>query len=223
MEINYYSRFKIISNNRLWRRYLRWAYKKCIEDFKKINHNINFSKSVFTALLCGTSGEITSEEFVNFVLSHNKKARIIILDIASEQLEQSKIVLSKKYDKVNIKYLLSDARDISLKNQSVDYIETDGFLEYFSKQDIYIVLKEWNRILKKGGFITLRDFASNSQFGKIIDMARLFIGKAYFGIILHAHSFDDFIKAFKDTNFSFVSGGRTFLPTYIRFSLYKHL
>mgnify|MGYP001561101362 CR=1 FL=1 len=222
MEMNYYSRFKIISNNRLWRRYLRWAYKKCIEDFKKINCNIDFSKRGFTALLCGTSGEITSEEFINFIMSRNKKARIIILDIASEQLEQSKIILSKKYNKVAIKYLLSDAKDISLKNQSVDYIETDGFLEYFSKQDMDIVLKEWDRILKKGGFITLRDFASNSQFGKIIDMVRIFIGKVYFGVKLHAHSFQDFINAFKDTNFSFVNGGRAFLPTYRRFSLYKH-
>ncbi|MBI2654749.1 class I SAM-dependent methyltransferase [Candidatus Woesearchaeota archaeon] len=223
MEINYYSRFKIISNNHLWRKYLRWAYKKCIEDFKKINRNIDFSKKGFTALLCGTSGEITSEEFVSFVLSHNKKARIIILDIASEQLEQSKIVLSKKYDKVNIKYLLSDAMDISLKNQYVDYIETDGFLEYFSKQDINIVLKEWNRILKKGGFITLRDFARNSKFGKIMDIVRIFIGKEYLGARLYAHSFDDLIKAFNDNHFLFVSGGGTFLPTYRRFSLYKHL
>lgn len=221
MSQNYYLRFQIISHNPLWRTYLRWAYQKCIDDIKNKGYKVDFLRRDFTALLCGTSGEITSLEFVNFVFSKNPEAKIIILDISSIQLEKSKNILSKKFPKAKIKYIQSDANDTSIKNQSVDYIETDGLLEYFSKPNLFFLLKEWKRILKKNGIVTFRAFASDSFLGRIVDKIRLFIGKYYLHVKLYAHTFIDTSKVIKKAGFSFVHGGGTFCPTFKRFSLYN--
>ena len=221
MHSKYYTRFKIISYNPFWKIYLRWAYQKCIDDFQKINYKANFFKKGFTALLCGTSGEVTSTEFVSFVLSKNPKARIIILDIAPKQLERSRIVLSKKFPNAKIKYIQADAKNIPLKDESIDYIETDGILEYFSKGDMNILFKEWSRVLKKNGFVTLRDFATNSLLGRIVDKIRLFVGKKYLGVTLYQHLLDNITNAIKNGKFKHVYGGGTFCPTYRRISLVK--
>jgi len=217
----YYSRFKIVSHNLFWKIYLRWAYKKCIEDLKKVSHDFNFSKKDFTALLCGTSGDVTSQEFVKFVFSKNPNAEVRILDVSLTQLEKSKEVLSEKFLNAKIRYILSDAKATQIEDNSIDYLETDGLLEYFSKEDIYLLFKEWKRILKIDGIITLRAFASSSFWGRIIDRIRLFISKQYLGVTLYAHSLKHILGVVKKTEFSVIQGGNTFCPTFKRFSLYN--
>jgi len=221
MHSKYYSRFQLFTHNPLWKKNLRWAYQRCIDDLGKINHCPNFSKKNFTALLCGTSGEKTSSIFVNFVLSKNKNAKIIILDISETQLVKSKSVLTKQFPKANIKYVKADAKNTEIKTASIDYIETDGFLEYFDADGLLLLLNEWKRLLSNGGFVTTRAFASNSFFGKITDKIRVLIGKHYLNVTLHVHHMKDIIGAIRKTGLDFVQGGGTFFPTFKRFSLLK--
>ncbi|MFA6570048.1 MAG: hypothetical protein WCT77_02300, partial [Bacteroidota bacterium] len=58
--MSYYKNFRIIIGTPLWRLYLRWRYKKSIEDFYKLGFQPNFSNKSFTTLLCGVGNETTA-------------------------------------------------------------------------------------------------------------------------------------------------------------------
>jgi len=190
-----------------------------VDDLKKIGYQPDFTKDNFTALLSGTSGETTSMQFAKFVFDKNPNAKIIILDIVPEQLERSRAVLSINYPDKNIEHILSDAKQTPLESDSIDYIETDGFLEYFLGEDLRSLLKEWSRILRQDGFITTRAFATNSVLGRLADKLRLFSARRVLGVTVYAHSKQELIQCFQDAGFEFVKGGNTFIPTLYRFSL----
>ena len=219
MKTSYYKRMQFFTSNPLWRRYLSWAYQCCVDDLKKIGYQPDFTKDNFTALLSGTSGETTSMQFAKFVFDKNPNAKIIILDIVPEQLERSRAVLSINYPDKNIEHILSDAKQTPLESDSIDYIETDGFLEYFLGEDLRSLLKEWSRILRQDGFITTRAFATNSVLGRLADKLRLFSARRVLGVTVYAHSKQELIQCFQDAGFEFVKGGNTFIPTLYRFSL----
>lgn len=42
---------------------------------------------------------------------------------------------------------------IFIENDSVDYIYASHVLDYFNKEKVYYVLKEWHRVLKVGGML----------------------------------------------------------------------
>lgn len=100
--MSYYRNFNIILGNPLWRRYLRWAYKTCISDLEKLHCEPDFSKKDFTVLLCGVGNENTADEFIKFVTARNQKAKIIIIDIADEQINAVKELVKTKYSSLNI-------------------------------------------------------------------------------------------------------------------------
>jgi len=59
-----------------------------------------------------------------------------------------------------------DARDLShLKDETVDSIYSSNLLEHFTILESRNVLQEWNRVLKKGGYLVL----SVPDMKKIID------------------------------------------------------
>ncbi|MCA9372216.1 class I SAM-dependent methyltransferase [Candidatus Woesebacteria bacterium] len=172
-------------------------------------------------MLCGTSGERTSSIFVDFVLSKNNQAKIIILDISEMQLTESKKLLTKLFPKADIEYIKADAKKTSLISESIDFIETDGFFEYFNSKDLLLLMKEWRRLLRKDGFATTRAFASSSFFGKMVDIIRVFICKHYLDVIIHVHHMNAIEDIINKARFKFVQGGGSFCPTFKRFSLLK--
>ena len=59
-----------------------------------------------------------------------------------------------QYDAPHVHYK-RDVRDLSIfKDESIELIYASHVLEYFDRDEVKDVLKEWNRVLKKGG--TLR-------------------------------------------------------------------
>jgi SAM-dependent methyltransferase len=220
--MNYYKNFKIVIGTPLWRLYLHWAYKKCLEDFNKLNFSPDFKERDFTALLCGVGNETTADEFIKFTLQRNKKAKIIIIDLGKEQVEAVKRLIREKYSSFDIVVKQMNALDLNtyLKSDSIDWIETDGFLEYFDKDSLNKLLKIWHKLLKPDGFITLRETGSRGWMGNIIDKSRIWIGKVWLGVRLYQYNSQQLTSLFKKTGFKYVETS-TFIPTFNRYSLIK--
>ena len=221
MASRYYRVFKLIDHNPLWKRYLISSYRKGVAELAELAVVPDFDRKGFTSLLCGTAGAATSRAFVRYVLSRNRAAPIVVLDRSEIPLEESKRVLDKEFPEAAIAYLRCDARKMPLKRGSVDYVETDAFLEYFPPQELDLLLAEWSRVLRKDGFITTRAFASDSFFGTIVDNVRLLIAKHVFGVQVYRHTKEVLGTALRRAGFRFVIGGNTFLPTFKRFSIVK--
>jgi len=100
----------------------------------------------------------------------------------------------------------------------IDWIETDGFLEYFDATKLSDLLDVWAKLLKRDGFITLREFASVGFFGKLVDVVRIWITKRWLEVKLYKHSKEALQRMFQKHQFRFVSGA-TLLPTFLRYAL----
>lgn len=218
----YYNRWKIVIGSRTWRLYLRWAYQKCIDDFSKLDFRVDFNKKDFTALLCGVGNETTADEFIKFVITKNKKARIIIIDIGAEQIRAVTTLVRSKYSSLNIDIKQINALELSsfLPRKSIDWIETDGFLEFFDTENLRDLLDIWRKILKQEGFITIREPASDGIIGNLIDQLRIRIAKQWLGVTIYNHTKTELEIMFKKHKFMFISSS-TLLPTFRRYSLIK--
>lgn len=208
--------------SRLWRLYLRWAYRRCIEDLRKLNFRADFNKKDFTALLCGVGNEVTADEFIKFVITKNLKAKIIIIDIGSEQIRAVTKMVRSKYPTLDIDIKQINALELLsfLPGSSINWIETDGFLEFFNTDNLRDLLGVWKTLLKQEGFITIREPASDGMIGKIIDHLRIRIAKLWLGVTLYNHTKAELEKMFRDHKFMFTSKS-TLLPTFRRYSLIK--
>lgn len=217
---NYYQRFQIITHLFFFRWYLQWAYKQGIDDAKKLEANTFFTEKNFSCLLCGVSGEITAEEFIKFVITKNPKAQITIIDMGEKQITSIKKLVVKRYKKYSINIKQINALDLHkhFKQNTFNWIETDGFIEYFNKENLQKLLQEWRIILKKDGFITTRDFASIKPFGFIIDTIRYWFIKYYLTLPIYIHTKKQLDNIFKQNKFKFISRF-TPLPTYRRYAL----
>ncbi len=221
--MNYYHRFKIIIGTPLWRQYLRWAYRTCIKDFKRLNFTPNFKKDQFTCLLCGCGNETTADEFIKFVTKRNPRAKIIIIDLADEQVNAIRKLVNDSYCSLDIRIKQINALklDAFIKNHSLDWIETDGFLEYFDKKALGKLLRLWNKLLKTDGFITLREPAGEGGLGRLLDRLKIWVGKIWLGVTVYSHSKLELEELLEKCGFRYV-WGRTIIPTFLRFSLIKH-
>lgn len=70
---NFYEIFSLIATLPFWRYCLHTSHLRGFEDAKKIGVSPAFQNSNFTALQCGTAGEITTDEFLKSVLNQNAK------------------------------------------------------------------------------------------------------------------------------------------------------
>lgn len=201
---------------------MRWAYATCVKDLNRLGFKPDFSKKDFTALLCGVGNEATADEFIAFVLKRNRRPRIWIIDLGEEQIAAVKELVQKKYPRADIRIERIDALVLEtlIRPNSVDWIETDGFLEYFDGNSLRKLLRIWSKILKKDGFVTLRDFASTGRLDGLIDQLRVWLGRVWLGVTLYPHSDQELHNAFTGTGFRFVERG-TLLPTLNRYSLAK--
>jgi hypothetical protein len=219
--MSYYKKFKLISRTFFWRGYLRWAYQKCIDDLARLGRTANFQTGSFTTLLCGVSGEITADEYIYFVLKRNPKAKIVIIDYADEQIGAIRNLVEQKYPHANITIEKADALDLAfIPDHSVQWIETDGFIEYFDKSNLEKLLTEWRRVLSTDGFITTREFAGSGFPGYLADISRLWVGKTYLGVTFYRHTRKQLEESFKNIGLQFVSGPSPF-ATYRRYTLIK--
>jgi len=218
---NFYKIFGLITKLPFWRNYLHTSHQRGFEDLKKMAVMPKFKDSNFTALQCGTAGEITTDEFLKSVLNQNQNAKIIIIDLGEEQIASVKKLIFNKYSNKQIKARQANALDLSfIPNESVDWIETDGFLAFFDKNILPKLLKEWKRILKDDGFITFRDFASSTVFEKIIDEARIVLAKHTVKANLTRRTKKEMDNFFSSAGFKF-SFERTLIPGFYRYCLVK--
>lgn len=185
---DFYKKFQIISHLPGWRVYLKKVYHLAQFDSQKFNIKPLLDRSNFTCFLCGVSGEVTADEFIKFVLKINKNAHIKIIDLGEDQINNVLKLVKSKYSDKNIEVKRVNALNLNfIKSESIDWIDTDGFLGFFSDKNLLILLKEWKRILKKDGFITFRDLVSNNFVSKIAETLRISITKIYMGITLNRH------------------------------------
>ena len=124
-----------------------------------------------------------------------------------------------KFD-VNIRRVNALELNKLLPEASLDWIETDGFLEYFDRQSLKRLLTIWHGLLNADGFITTRDFVSSSRITITTDAFRIWLAKRWLGVSLFRHTKKELVSLFKSSGFNFVVGP-TPLPTYKRFTLVK--
>ncbi len=218
---NFYKIFGFITKLPFWRHYLHISHLRGFEDVKEMGVVRMFKDSNFTALQCGTAGEITTDEFLKSALNQNQNAKIIIIDLGEEQIASVKKLVSNKYKNKQIKVHQANALDLSfVPNKSVDWIETDGFLAFFDQETLPKLLKEWKRILKDNGFITFRDFASNTFPEKLIDDARIALTKYSVKANLTRRTKTEMDTSFSEAGFQF-NFGRTLIPGFYRYCLIK--
>jgi len=203
------------------RYYLRRVYKKCIKDFRELNFRPSFRNRDFKCLLCGVGNEVTADEFISFVLKKNLKAEIVIIDIGNKQIKAVKRLVKDKYSDKKIKVVKYDALNLLdlLNKNSINWIETDGFLEYFDKFNLERLLKIWKKLLKPNGFITTRAMVSNNGFERLVDLLRVKIGRMWLGVKLYPHDKKEMNSLLKKLGYRFIIKS-TLLPTFKRISLF---
>lgn len=220
--MGYYHKFKIVIGTPLWRVYLRWAYRKCIDDLTRLDFSPDFTKEGFSCLLCGVGNETTADEFINFTLQKNSHPNIYIIDLGDDQVKAVNKLVRQKYSHKNITVKKINALGLNsfLRPNQIDWIETDGFLEYFGHLSLEKLLRIWEEILANDGFITTRDCASKGKLDQIIDFVRIWLGKIWLGTTLYPHRQQELRHLFTKSGFKYFEGS-TFLPTFKRFSLIK--
>lgn len=218
----YYHRFKFIIGTPFYGLFLRWAYDQCINDLDKLGLTPDFNKKDFTCLLCGCGHEQTADVFIQFIVNRNPKAKIIIIDIGNYQIEAIKKLVKKKYKKLNIMIKQIDALKLNtfIKNDSIDWIETDGFLSYFDLKSLNNLFTLWHDLLKKDGFITIREIALEGFIGKIGNPVKIWVGKYLFDVTLYSNYKHELLSIFNKSGFKYTKG-LTPIPFFLRFSFIK--
>src|SRR3989344_3017689 len=220
--MSYYRRFRIVLENPLFQMYLRKEYVRGINDLKKLNFKPELGKKGFTCLLCGVGNEATADQFIEFVLQRNPEAKIVIIDLGEEQVSAVSKLVKDKYSDSKILIKRINALDLPtiLKGESVDWIETDGFLEFFDSQSISKMLKVWYQILSDDGFITTRMPLFNNGFEKMIYKWAVVIAKKWLGVDLYAYKKEYFNSLIVKNNFIYTDH-LTMIPTMQSYSLIK--
>lgn len=220
--MSYYINFKIIIGNPLFYLYLKWAYKKGVDDLKYFGVTAQFKKKNFFCLLCGVGNESTADLFIQFITIRNPNPTIYIIDIAEEQITAVKKMVNKKYSGFNINIIQTDALDLKkyIKRTSVDWIETDFILAFFDSIRLKKLFEVWKHILAKDGYITFRDSVTLNGFDRILDRIKIFIGKIWLGISVYSHSLDELTGIFHRSGFQYKYSD-IFMPYLKRFCIIK--
>ena len=219
---DYYDRFGIILRSPFFPIYLRWAYRRGLNDVETLGLRPDLTQKDFTCLLSGCGNELTADTFIQFVIQKNKKATIYIIDLGEKQVNAIKKLIDTKYINPNIKVYKVNALEINsiIKPHSLNWIETDGFMEYFDHPSLKKLLQTWHDLLKKDGFVTTRDCITEGEITKIADYVRIKVADLWLGVSLFPHTKQDYEKIFSQIGFKY-SFGSTLLYTYRRFALVK--
>jgi hypothetical protein len=217
---DYYQRFGIVLGNPLFPVYLRWAYNQGLKDVESLGKRIDFDKQDFSCLLSGCGNEQTADTFIQFVIKRNKNAKIYIIDLGEEQIKAIKKLVVSKYKDFDIVVRQINALDLErmVSRGSLDWIETDGVMEYFDHNSLEKLLHIWHSLLKKDGFVTTRDCITEGKLTQLADFIRINIAYKWLGVKLYVHTKQDYIKLFTKIGYKYFLGN-TLLYTYRRFVL----
>ncbi|MBI5358889.1 methyltransferase domain-containing protein [Candidatus Amesbacteria bacterium] len=217
---NYYQRFGVVLGNPFFPIYLRWAYNQGIKDVESLGKRVNFEKQDFSCLLSGCGNEQTADTFIQFVIKRNKNAKIYIIDLGKEQVKAIKKLVISKYKNFDVVVQQINALDLKkiISPKSLDWIETDGVMEFFDHKSLEKLLQVWHNLLKKDGFITTRDCVTEGKLTPMADFLRINIAYKWLGVKLYAHTKKDYIYFFRKIGFRYFIGD-TLLYTYRRFAL----
>ncbi len=220
--MSYYSRWATVIGTTYFQRFLRANYALGLSDLKQFGRDRSFEVKNFTCLLCGVGNEKTAATFIEFVTERNPQARIYIIDLGTEQIDAVKKLVVEKYSHLDVTIRQMNALDLPsfLKVGSVNWIETDGFLEFFSPKQLQQLLNIWHKLLKAEGFVTIREPASSTFLGEMLDQARVTGGKMWLGVVIYIHTLSSLSAQFTRGGFDFVSAA-TAVPTFRRFTLVK--
>jgi len=222
MHTTYYKRWGLFMKNPLWCNYLKKMYQ---DGFQKIAYLTNqdnpFDQPNFTALLSGCHGETTAETFAQFIFSKNPTTKLYILDINPISIERCKAVLPKKFPNKTIVFLQENILGNSIPDNTIDYIETDGFLQFFEpKTQLPKLIAEWKRMLKPTGFITTRDIVTTNVIGRTIVAIMQFLAKHVFAITIYHQTLAEIEKLYFQYGFYSVVR-KTWFPTFRQFTIIK--
>lgn len=221
--MRYYRNHWLYANNPIAGAYLRHAYEIGIKNFNKLNFQPNFSKANFTSLLCGVGNERNADEFITFVINKNPSSTIWIIDIAEQNLKAVRDLVMNKYPNINIRIENVNALELLkiISKNSIDWIETDAFLEFFDNGSLEKLLTVWRELLKSDGFITTRDYVDGGMWSRlIINPLRYLVMEMWLGVKIYQHSQNDFNTIFDKVGLRVVQDS-AFLPTYKHFSIIK--
>jgi len=220
--MSYYSRWGLVIGTPLFQNFLKRSYALGVSDLDKLHKKVNFSDPNFTCMLCGVGNAATANSFIQFVLKKNPKAHIFIIDLGEKQVTEVKKLVQHNFSKSNITIRQVNAIDLLswLKSSSLNWIETDGFLEYFSPSQLPRLIHIWHTLLKPEGFVTIRETASQNKIGSIIDILRIWLGKFWLRVQFYKFTLKDLERIFDTEGFKYVSYP-TGIPTYRRFTLIK--
>lgn len=220
--MTYYRRFSIIIGTPLWRWYISKQYQRGIEDLGKLGREPEFGKKRFTALLCGVGNEATAEEFIKFVYEKNHTATILIIDMGEEQVRAVKKSISERYMDKRISVVKTNALDLEklIKPGTVDWIETDGFWEYFDYDGLGKLLLVWHKLLKPQGFVTTSATSTASIFDEWVDRVKIWISRVWLDVKVYSHNREKLHRIINEVGFKFVERW-TVLPYFRRYTIIK--
>ena len=138
----------------------KWASRYDVKIFKKWQENIR-KKIIREAEIkenskildagCGT-GELL------YILSKNKKLKLYGIDVSDKMLEVAEKKLGKR---ANLK--LSSVEKMDFKNNYFYYVFSEDAFHHYADYDL--VMKNFYRVLRKGGKLIIADF----NFGAILN------------------------------------------------------
>ena len=220
--MSYYSRWSAVIGTSIFQRFLKYNYSLGLSDLGLLNKSVSFNEEGFSCLLCGVGNEKTAKTFIEFVIERNSKARIYIIDLGLEQVTAVNKLVEHHFKAYDIFVKQMNALDLKsfLNKGSLHWIETDGFLEFFTHSQLKNLLTIWHFLLKRHGFITIREPAGNNLFESMIDEFRVVMGKWWLGVKIYIHTVTDLQKLFADVGFKYVMHP-TAVPTFRRFTMIK--
>lgn len=214
--LKYYHRFQPFISNPLWRLYLRWAYAQGLKDLKPIKHPLPLENRQPSVLLCGVGSIVTAEEFIRFALNQAPQAKITIIDLRAEQIEQITRLAQQKFPRSHITTYSINALALPtvIKPASLDWIETDALFEFLTPDELKKLIQIWRQLLKPIGFATTRVIASNT----LTDWLLLKFAPRWLHFNFYRHKTSELETLFHSNHFHFFSG-KTPIPYLRRYTL----
>lgn len=166
---------KNIESNKLWNYQWRIFSQKI---YLKIN------KGVIKEILKITNGDLRGKKILEVgagsgsdVIDLTKRgAQCFALDFSKESINICQKLA--KQERVDIKAILADCRQIPIESDYFDLVFSVGLVEHF--KDPIPVLREQLRVLKKGGFLII-DVPQKYNLYTIVKRIRMLLGSFPFG------------------------------------------
>ena len=120
----------------IYARFYRAVYSRAIMLVREIIKCPLLKENV-RVLLCGTASSETTRNYVNFIQGKNNKTSINIFDLNFQPLIASseKLKMDEYIDSSKVRYIQGNALKMPFIDGSIDLLETDYFLQFFSSKD----------------------------------------------------------------------------------------